>query len=105
MLVRDVALVEGRWPWQLLISEHVRVPRGVVSGIVGHVGSEVHEEWCPASRLPYEVLGGLGVQVGFLDIRAVIGDYLAILVDVVFGIGVPVFSFPTVPLIPAWRHV
>jgi hypothetical protein len=65
----------------------------------------VHEEWCPASRLPYEELGGLGVQVGVVSLGSVVGDYLAILVEVKFGVGTSVRSLPGVPCVPAGRHV
>src|SRR5215210_3954705 len=72
--------------------------------MVRRVGGEVHEERRSARRLPYEALGGLGVQVGVVDLGALVGDYPTILVDVVGG-GARVSSLPGVPSVPARWHV
>src|SRR5215216_6218966 len=71
---------------------------------MGRVGREVHVERRAARRLPYEVLCGLGVQVGVVYLGAVVANDLTVLVYVVGG-GAGVGSFPGVPPVPARRHV
>jgi hypothetical protein len=72
---------------------------------VGRIGRQVHEERTAARCVPYEALGGLGVQVGVVCLGAVVGDYPTVLIDLVGGVGATVQPLPGVPLIPARRHV